>query len=357
MSPQYIHKVQSRAPLRISFAGGGTELPPFISKYGGLVINSTISRFAHASVERLPEDNYIHFSADDLGQESTCTIQEIVAGNLDWAQTPLKLHKAAVNEFLNFFNLQPLSGLAIRTSCDAPIGSGLGSSSTLMVAILSSLCHFFGKSLSEHELAQLAFQVERKKLGLAGGLQDHYSSAFGGMNYIDFKENGEVVVNSLRLRAEHKAEFESWLVMIYTGLSRKTGTVIENQIRDISNSVPETISRLLKIKEYARICKDLIISRSFQQLGEVMHDAWLEKRSISLGMSTHEIDKLYEEARRLGAIGGKLSGAGGGGYLLLMCDPDRRALLKRTIKKEFNLDCESFSLVDERVLTWESNNT
>lgn len=357
MSPRYIDKVSSRAPLRISFAGGGTELPPFIAQHGGLVINSTISKFAYASIERKSSEETVLLAARDLGEETNCDMREISHWREEWAHSPLKLHKAAVNEFLNLFEIRLDTGISVKTYCDAPIGSGLGSSSTLTVALLNSLAHFFGKSLSEHELAQLAFRVEREKLGLAGGLQDHYSSAFGGLNFIDFQTDGQVVVNSLRLSAEHKAEFESWLVMIYTGLSRETGKVIEDQIHDISNNRADTINRLLKIKEYAKLCKDLIISRKFLELGETMHESWLEKRSIASGMSNPRIDDLYEHARRLGAVGGKLSGAGGGGYLLLLCDRDQRALLSKNLKEYFKLECESISLVDERVLTWEAKNS
>jgi D-glycero-alpha-D-manno-heptose-7-phosphate kinase len=344
--------VRSRAPLRISFAGGGTELPPFIEKYGGLVISSTISKYAHTTIKWLPGNDKIIFRALDLLKETEWEHK----GYLDYLTKPvagdLLLHQAVLQEFLGEYSLVLPVPIEISTFCDAPEGSGLGSSSTLTVSIVKALSLFFGIPLKDSEIAKLAYKVERKKLGFAGGLQDHYSATYGGLNYIDFKKSGEVIVNQLRLSESHRAEFESWLVMVYTGLARNSGEVIEKQITKINNSDQETIKKLLKIKEYAEHFKNLIMSENFKELGNLMHSAWFEKRSISDSISNEKIDDLYDTARKFGAIGGKLSGAGGGGYLMLLCDPDNKPKLFSELLSKTEYKAENIYLSKDSATAW-----
>ena len=344
--------VRSRAPLRISFAGGGTELPPFIERYGGLVISSTISKYAHTTIKWLPGQDKIIFRALDLLKEHDWAHKDY----LDFLSNPvtgdLLLHQAVLQEFLNEYSLSLPVPIEISTYCDAPEGSGLGSSSTLTVSIVKAMSLFFGIPLKESELAKLAYKIERKKLGFAGGLQDHYSATYGGLNYIDFKQNGEVILNQLRLSDSHRAEFESWLVMVYTGLARNSGDVIEKQITKINNSDQETIKRLLRIKEYAEHFKNLIMSENFKELGNLMHDAWFEKRLISDSISNEKIDRLYDTAREFGAIGGKLSGAGGGGYLMLLCDPDNKPKLFSELLSKTEYKAENVYLSKDSATAW-----
>jgi D-glycero-alpha-D-manno-heptose-7-phosphate kinase len=344
--------VRSRAPLRISFAGGGTELPPFIEKYGGLVISSTISKYAHTTIKWLPGNDKIIFRALDLLKENAWEHKDY----LDYLTKPvagdLLLHQAVLQEFLGEYSLLLPVPIEISTYCDAPEGSGLGSSSTLTVSIVKALSLFFGIPLKDSEIAKLAYKVERKKLGFAGGLQDHYSATYGGLNYIDFKKSGEVIVNQLRLSESHRAEFESWLVMVYTGLARNSGEVIEKQITKINNSDQETIKKLLKIKEYAEHFKNLIMSENFKELGNLMHSAWFEKRSISDSISNDKIDGLYDIARKFGAIGGKLSGAGGGGYLMLLCDPDNKPKLFSELLSKTEYKAENIYLSKDSATAW-----
>lgn len=344
--------VRSRAPLRISFAGGGTELPPFIEKYGGLVISSTISKYAHTTIKWLPGHDKIIFRARDLSKEHEWAYKNYLSFLSNPVTGDLLLHQAVLQEFLNEYSLSLPAPIEISTYCDAPEGSGLGSSSTLTVSIVKAMSLFFSIPLKESELAKLAYKIERKKLGFAGGLQDHYSATYGGLNYIDFKQNGDVIVNQLRLSQTHSAELESWLVMIYTGQSRNSGDVIQKQITSIVNSDQEVITRLLKIKEYAEHCKNLIMSENFKELGNLMHDAWLEKRSISESISNQEINNLYETAKGLGAIGGKLSGAGGGGYLLLICDPEEKPKLFSELFNKTKYKPENIYLSRSSATAW-----
>jgi D-glycero-alpha-D-manno-heptose-7-phosphate kinase len=348
--------VRSRAPLRISFAGGGTELPPFIEKYGGHVISSTISKYAHTTIKWLPDQSQIVFRALDLAK-----VHEWEHKNyLDIISKPvsgdLLLHQAVLQEFLIEYSLMLPMPVEISTHCDAPEGSGLGSSSTLTVSIVKAMSVFFGVPLKESEIAKLAYKIEREKLGFAGGLQDHYSATYGGLNFIDFKQSGEVIVNQLRLSEPQTAEFESWLVMVYTGLARNSGNVIEKQITKIKNSDKEAIERLLKIKGYAEHFKNLIMSESFHELGNLMHEAWFEKRAISDSISNEKIDHLYDTARKFGAIGGKLSGAGGGGYLMLLCDPDNKPQLFSKLLNETEYKAENIYLSKDSATAWRVKN-
>ena len=344
--------VRSRAPLRISFAGGGTELPPFIEKYGGLVISSTISKYAHTTIKWLPGHDKIVFRALDLLKECEWAHKDYLDVFSKPVTGDLLLHQAVLQEFLDEYSLLLPVPIEISTYCDAPEGSGLGASSTLTVSIVKAMSLFFGIPLKESEIAKMAYKIERKKLGFAGGLQDHYSATYGGLNYIDFKQNGEVIVNQLRLSESLRAEFESWLVMVYTGLARNSGDVIEKQITKINNSDQETIKRLLRIKEYAEHFKNLIMSEDFQKLGNLMHDAWFEKRLILDSISNEKIDSLYDTARRYGAIGGKLSGAGGGGYLVLLCDPDNKPKLFSELLNKTEYKAENIYLSKDSATAW-----
>ncbi len=348
--------VRSRAPLRISFAGGGTELPPFIEKYGGLVISSTISKFAHTTIRWKPDQDKIVFRALDLGKQFTWDHKS----HLDLIEIPvsgdLLLHQAVLQEFVSKYSLSLPMPIEISTFCDAPEGSGLGSSSTLTVSIVKAMSLFFGVPLKDSEIARLSHKVEREKLGFSGGLQDHYSATYGGLNFIDFRQNGEVLVNQLRLSESQRAEFESWLVMIYTGLSRNSGDVIDTQISKIADADPMTIQRLLLIKEYAETSKDLIMSENFHELGKLMHQAWYEKRSISDSISNEKIDYLYEVARHFGAIGGKLSGAGGGGYLIFLCDPNNKPKLVSELSKVSDYQAENIYLSKNSATAWRVGN-
>jgi D-glycero-alpha-D-manno-heptose-7-phosphate kinase len=348
--------VRSRAPLRISFAGGGTELPPFIEKYGGHVISSTISKYAHTTIKWLPNDHQIVFRALDIEKECRWEYKKY----LDIISKPvsgdLLLHQAVLQEFLSEYSLVLPAPIEISTHCDAPEGSGLGSSSTLTVSIIKAMSVFFGIPLEDSEIARFAYKVEREKLGFAGGLQDHYSATYGGLNYIDFQRSGEVIVNQLRLSKSQIAEFESWLVMIYTGLSRNSGDIIEKQISKIKNGDKETLESLLKIKGYAEHFKNLIMSENFQELGNLMHEAWYEKRSISGSISNEKIDNLYDTARKFGATGGKLSGAGGGGYLMLLCDPEDKPKLFSSLLKHTQYKAENIYLSENSATSWRVRN-
>jgi D-glycero-alpha-D-manno-heptose-7-phosphate kinase len=344
--------VRSRAPLRISFAGGGTELLPFIKNYGGVVISASISRYAYTTVRWLPGSKETRFLALDLGKETQMRHKNNVPEKQGALDSGLQLHEAVLSEFISRYEIKLQIPIEISTYSDAPAGSGLGSSSTLTVSIIKALALFFGIPLKEDEVAKFAYYVERNKLGFAGGLQDHYSAIYGGLNYINFLKNGKVIINQLRLSTAQRAEFESWLLMIYSGLSRNSGEVIEKQIKQIEDGDTKTIERLLKIKLFAKQIKNLIMTEDFEGVGKLMHESWLEKRSITNQISNSSIDKLYETARDYGALGGKLSGAGGGGYLLLMCSPERKPNLFSQISKEGTYRAENVYLSNENAIAW-----
>ncbi|HLG68986.1 MAG TPA: GHMP kinase [Chloroflexota bacterium] len=333
------HVVRAKAPLRVSFCGGGTDVPPYPEMRGGLVLCSTIDRYAYATlIPRL--DDEISIESLDYSTVTHGNVDEPLAydGKLDLA-------KAVVNRF----HSQP-RGMKLFLHSDAPPGSGLGSSSALVVALVAALGSYQDVSLSRHELARLAWEVERLDMAIEGGLQDQYASAFGGFNLLTFTAEG-VGVEPLDLRPEVMNELAYRLILVYTGKTRMSGSIIAQQVEGYRAEAPEVLAALDEMKQITLQMKEMLVHGRLDEFGDLLDSAWQSKQRLASGISTPEIDELYAAARKAGALGGKITGAGGGGHLLLFCQFDKRHRIRDAVERT-GASVEGFSFEPRGVQTW-----
>lgn len=302
---------RARAPLRISFCGGGTDVSPYPEQHGGCVLSATINHYATASLRPRRDSRLTLASLDyDMVAKYDHPHRLRFDGRLD-------LLKAAVKA------LKVRRGAELWTQSDAPPGSGLGASSTLMVALIGVLAEWLRLELSPYDVAALAYRVERLDLKLAGGRQDQYAAAFGGFNFIEFGREG-TVVTPLKLRRDTLHELEVRLLLCYMGQTRQSAKIIERQTKSFTSGRRETVEALDALKAQTLEMKRALLVGRIDAFGELLHRAWEHKKHLDQGISNPQVDKLYQLARRAGAIGGKMTGAGGGGYFLFLTRFDKR---------------------------------
>lgn len=310
--------VRSRAPLRLGLAGGGTDLSPYCDQHGGAVLNLTIDRYAYCFIgpSLIPEVEF--FAADLRTREAyPCAFQP--ARGME-----LQLHIAVYNRMMRDHNGGKAAPLQVTTYVDAPPGSGLGSSSALVVAMVEAYRGFFGVPLGPYEVAQLAFEIERIDLGLAGGKQDQYAAAFGGANFIEFLGGDRVIVNPLRIGRATLKELEASLVICFTGVSRRSEAIIAEQQGNVRSASAEALTGLHQLKRDALDMKDALLRGDVGWMADILNRSWKAKKKTARGVSSATIDALFETARERGALAGKVSGAGGGGYMMLLVPPELR---------------------------------
>ena len=312
------HKViRACAPLRLGLAGGASDVSPFCDQYGGYVLNATIDSYASCHLETCRDG--VTFIALDRGEEFKAKPQAQYA--LDGE---VILHKAIYNRVVAQFNGgRPLS-LRITTSCDAPVGSGLGASSTIVVAILRAYAEWLNLPLSEYDLAHLAFQIERVDAKLLGGRQDQYAAAFGGFNFMEFYAGDRVIVNPLRVKHSIVRELESSIVLYYTGVSRESAHVIDEQKQRVEQMDAPAIAATQELKNDALLMKEALLKSNIPEVARVLGRSWEAKKKIASRITNPAIDAAYETAMQAGAVSGRISGAGGGGFIILMADPLKR---------------------------------
>jgi D-glycero-alpha-D-manno-heptose-7-phosphate kinase len=301
--------VRAKAPLRLSFAGGGTDVPPFPAQEGGLVLNATINRHAYATL-RPRADDEIELESLDFGLSVKCRAGEplIFDGQLD-------VLKAAIRKLWD----PDTGGFDLFVRSSAPPGSGLGLSSTVMVAVMGVLKEYQRIPLTDYEIAEHAYALEREDLGLSGGLQDQYAATFGGFNFIEFFGD-HVVVNPLRIRPETINELEHNLLLCYTGSTHISDGIIDDQTTRFVARQTETVEALRAQKELATEMKNALLQGRLVAFAELLGEAWRQKKRLSPKVATSFINEAYEEALKHGALSGKVTGAGGGGYMLFYCD-------------------------------------
>ncbi len=302
---------RSRAPLRIGLAGGGTDVSPYCDQYGGAVLNATISLYAHASLEPLTEPLVILESMDhskrvELPAEGPLPLEE-----------PLLLLRGVYNRFVKLAG-RPLA-CRLVTSVDVPPGSGLGTSSTLVVAVIGAFVEWLKLPLGEYDIARLAYEIERVDLAQAGGRQDQYAATFGGVNFMEFYADERVIVNPLRVKAEYLYELEHNLLLYYTDTSRLSAKIISEQQQNIVRGDREALEATHRLKEEAFRMKEALLKGKIDQIGDILHEGFLHKRRLASHISTPLIEEIYQAARQAGATGGKISGAGGGGFMIFYC--------------------------------------
>ena len=311
---------RARAPLRLSFCGGGTDVSPYPEEHGGMVLSATINQYAYASLRPRRDSKLTIASLDyDTVARYDHPRRMKLDGNLD-------LIKAAVQA------LRVRRGVDLWVHSDAPPGSGLGSSSTLVVALIGVLSSWLHRTLSGYEVAELAYRIEREDLGMAGGRQDQYAAAFGGFNFIEFTADG-TVVNPLRIRPDVLRELEYRLLLCYMGQTRQSAHIIERQTASYREGRKPVVEALHRLKRETLEMKKALLLGSVDGMGELLHEAWENKKRLDEGISNPHVDRLYQLARKEGAIGGKMPGAGGGGYFMLLSRFDRKHRVAAALEK------------------------
>jgi D-glycero-alpha-D-manno-heptose-7-phosphate kinase len=336
-SPLYF---RARAPLRLSFCGGGTDVSPYPEEHGGVVLSATINQYAFASLRPRRDQRLTIASLDyDVVAKYDHPRRVRLDGNLD-------LIKAVVRA------LSVRRGTDLWVHSDAPPGSGLGSSSTMVVALIGVLSEWLKRPLSGYEAAELAYRIERVDLGLAGGRQDQYAAVFGGFNLIEFHRDS-TLVNPLRIRADVLHELEYRLLLCYMGQTRQSANIIERQVSSYRQGLSTTVEALHRLKEQTLEMKRALLLGQIDALGELLHEAWEQKKRLDRDISNSRVDHLYQVARKEGAIGGKMPGAGGGGYFLFLTRFDRKHRVAAALEKHGG-QVVPFQFERRGLLTWSS---
>ena len=336
--------VRSIAPLRIGLAGGGTDVSPYSEIYGGAILNATINMFAYATIIPTNNNQIVLKSIDKHETSINESEKELkINGKLD-------LFKGIYNRIVKDYNQQALS-FELTTYVDVPPGSGLGSSSTLVTAVIGAFVEWLKLPFGEYDIAQLAYQVERIDLGYAGGKQDQYAATFGGVNFMEFFSEDKVIVNPLRIKSQVLSELSCNMVLYYTGTSRLSSTIISQQQASISSNKQNSIEAMHKTKEMAVFMKEAILKGELNKVGEIMDAAWQYKKQMAEGITNPAIDQLYDAAIKAGATGGKISGAGGGGFMFFYCPENSRFKVAETLLK-FGGELHNVQFTKNGLSTW-----
>ena len=311
-----------RAPARISFGGGGTDLEAYYGRFGGLVLSAAITRYAYVVARPSPDQGIFIVSADYQRAE------QVDPGRPIAVREPLALPKAALAAFDGRADCGGLraGGVRLFLAADVPPGTGLGSSSAMAAALVRALAEHSGVPLDAARTADLACQIEIERLGLPIGKQDQYASAFGGLNSIAFTSDG-VRVTPLTLPDAALEALASRLLLFATGGTRSSASILHGQ-RTETRDNPAVVERLHRLKALAVAMRDALTAEDFDGFGALLDRAWQEKRGLSAAISSSAIDAMYAAARAAGALGGKITGAGGGGFLLLYAPPRRRVAVR-----------------------------
>jgi len=302
-----------RSPVRISFGGGGTDLPSYYERFGGVVLSAAINKYFYAVLQKRNDGKIQIISADLRAMETWQNIARMeVCGNA--LEIPLAVLKefgceVSVNLFL---------------ASEIPPGTGLGSSASVCVNLTKLLAAYHHISLSKYDLAERAFHIARNVLGRPVGKQDEYASAFGGLNFISFHRDGRTQVEPLHLEPDLVRELQSSLLLLFTGESHHSWTILKEQEESTQKTDSGAVEYLHEIQKLAAPMKAALQAGELNQFGLLLHEGWEIKKRISTKISNPRIDEMYKAALRNGAVGGKITGAGGGGFLLLFCRPSHQ---------------------------------
>ncbi len=335
---------RSKAPLRIGLAGGGTDVSPYCDMYGGAVLNATISLYAHANIEPAETDTITITAADRGEQEQHQLADKLpITGRLDLA-------KGAYNHITAKYGKVP-SGFTLTTTVDAPAGSGLGSSSTLLVAIIGAFKEWLQLPLGEYDIAHIAYEIEREELAMAGGKQDQYSATFGGVNFMEFYADDRVIVNPLPLKKEILFELGNNLLLYFTATSRLSSTIIEAQTKNVKDNNTQSIEAMHQLKKQAEMMKEALLKGKVDDVGPLLDYGFRYKKQMAADISNTALDKIYETALAHGATGGKITGAGGGGFMMFYCPGNTRYTVAEALKQSGG-ELNRYDITEQGLFTW-----
>jgi D-glycero-alpha-D-manno-heptose-7-phosphate kinase len=327
MNTSTFSPVRARAPLRLGLAGGGTDVAPYCDEHGGYVLNATIDRYAYAVIEPSSGPT-ICFDATDQQLQLELPLDDALA-----IEGSLQLHKAVYRVMVDTYNGGRRIPLKLTTFCDAPAGSGLGSSSTLVVSMIRAFAELLNLPLDDYTTAALAYRIERVDCGLGGGRQDQFSATFGGFNFMEFYGGGRTVVNPLRIKNWILCELEASLVLFYTGVSRESARIIADQSSGVASGSAVAIESMHRLKQEATVMKECLLKGDFDGIVASMRQGWEAKKSSAKTVSNPHIDAIYDAVMAAGARAGKVSGAGGGGFMMFFVPTQRRMDVVRTLSR------------------------
>jgi D-glycero-alpha-D-manno-heptose-7-phosphate kinase len=333
--------IRSKAPLRLGLAGGGSDVSPYSDLYGGLILNATINLYAYCTIEET-QDGMITIDSFDTHCRKSYTAAETLEIDGD-----ANLIKGVYNHVIKTFGCNgqgrrydghfgynpKVSGFRISTYNDAPAGSGLGTSSTMVVCILKCFAEWMNLALGDYEIARVAYIIERKDLKLTGGKQDQYAASFGGFNYMEFLKNDIVIVNPLKIKRWIIDELESSMVLYYTGKSRSSAAIIEEQQKNTSSGNKTAIDAMHRIKQSSIDMKLALLKGDIREFARIIGSAWEDKKKMAGEITNPTIQEAMDVALESGAMAGKVSGAGGGGFIMLVVEPTRKMEVVDALQK------------------------
>lgn len=337
--------IRSKAPLRIGLAGGGTDVSPYSDDFGGAILNATISLYAYSIIKPLDNGKIVFNAIDRNERIELDSIEELeIDGKLD-------LQKGVYNRIIKQYNNNKPLSFELSTYGDAPAGSGLGTSSTLTVSMIGAFTEWLKLPLGEYDIAHLAYEIERLDLNMAGGKQDQYAATFGGFNFMEFYEDDRVIVNPLRLKNEYLNELNFNLLLYYTGTSRLSAKIIDSQTKNILDKNQGSLEGMHKLKEQAQMMKEMVLKGVLDKVGQILDFGWKYKKQLAKEISNPIIDEIYDVAISNGASGGKISGAGGGGFMMFYCPDNTRYKVIESLQK-FGGEFRRYQFTENGITSW-----
>ncbi|MHA1340310.1 MAG: GHMP family kinase ATP-binding protein [Promethearchaeota archaeon] len=318
--------IRSKAPCRLEFAGGGTDVPPYCDEYGGIILNTTINQYAYCTITPR-DDKEFHIKSLDYGIIAKYSSNEDLEFNGE-----LDLVKAVIR-VMNQYDKYIKRGMNIVLHSDVPAGSGLGSSSTVCTTLIGAIAEYYRIPLTSYEIADLAFKIERVELGIKGGLQDQYAATFGGFNLMEFGKNLEVKVNPFKIKQRIINELHYHLLLIYTGKARFGDKILDKQIKIVKNKKEEVLEHYEALKKIAVKMKNALIKEDLKEFPNYIDNAWQHKKQVAPTISNERIEEIYKIAKENGAEAGRIMGAGGGGHMLFWVPYEKRRKVIEALEK------------------------
>lgn len=339
--------IRSRAPLRIGLAGGGTDVSPYSELFGGAILNATIDLYAFASLEPL-DNGKIEFVNDATGKTLIADTATYLEPTNDF-----ELYAGVYNRVVKQFGLSPLS-FRLTSHIEAPQGSGLGTSSTIVVALIGAFAEWLKLPLGKYDIAHLAYEIERVDLAMSGGKQDQYAATFGGINYLEFFGNDKVIVNPLDLKPEVYYELEYNLLLYFTDTQRRSADIIREQVKNVHDKNTKSVEAMHNLKAQAHRMKECLLKEDLDQIGNILNFGWKNKKEMASSITNKLIDEVYTKALHAGATGGKISGAGGGGFMFFYCPGVTKVKVARAIEA-LGGRVQPFKFTRQGLVTWTSS--
>ncbi|MCQ2085703.1 MAG: kinase [archaeon] len=330
--------IRSRAPLRIGIAGGGTDVNPYASEKGGYVFNTTINKYAYSTLKPR-KDHIMRVTSEYYGRYQA---------PLDGGPLPLDGNMDLIKAVTNYFGVT--DGFEISIRSDVPAGSGLGGSSTMIVSMIGAMVNWLDQDMSKTEMAKLAYHLEREVIGLSGGIQDQYAAVFGGFNSLKIDRSG-VTILPARIHQDIINELQCRSVICFTGTTHDSAAIINTQIQSYKEGRND--DALDRSKELAINIRSALRHGNIDEVGQMLGESWEYKKKFSDKITNPTLDKMYDDAIAAGAIGGKVSGAGGGGFMYFITDYDKKSQVSKALQKAGATTSE-FMFEPEGVVSWRS---